>query len=72
MDKSDPKFDISINIDPQLNNVLKTGRADAPFLMNHKAGTDTSSIFKSAYGFTLADFNKEADAYYLKLLASTK
>jgi hypothetical protein len=52
--------------------VIKTGRADAPFLMNQKAGTDTSSIFKSAYGFSLADFNKEADAYYLKLLANNK
>jgi len=52
--------------------VLKTGRADAPFLMNQKAGTDTATIFKSAYGFSLSDFNKEADAYYLKLISGKK
>lgn len=52
--------------------VLKTGRADAPLLMNTKIGSDTASIFKSAYGFSISDFNKEADAYYLKLLAGKK
>ena len=52
--------------------VLKTGRADAPFLMNQKAGTDAATIFKSAYGFSLSDFNKEADSYYLKLISGKK
>jgi hypothetical protein len=52
--------------------VLKTGRADAPFLMNQKTGTDTATIFKSAYGFSLNDFNKEADTYYLKLISGKK
>lgn len=52
--------------------VLKTGRADAQFLMNTKIGTDTASIFESAYGFSLSDFNKEADAYYLKLISGKK
>lgn len=52
--------------------VLKTGRVDAPLLMNTKIGTDTASIFKSAYGFSLSDFNREADAYYLKLISSKK
>ena len=52
--------------------VLKTGKADAPLLMNAKIGTDTASIFKSAYGFSLSDFNKEADAYYLKLISGKK
>jgi hypothetical protein len=49
--------------------VLKTGRSDAPFIMNQIAGTDTATIFKSSYGFSLSDFNKEADAYYLKLIS---
>lgn len=51
---------------------LKAGRVDALFLMNTKTGTDTAQIFQEAYGFSLAEFNKEADAYYSKLLASLK
>lgn len=51
---------------------LKVGKIDALLQMNKTVGTDTAKIFKDAYGFSLADFNKEADSYYAKLLASLK
>lgn len=51
---------------------LKVGKIDALFLMNKATGTDTAQIFKDAYGFSLVDFNKEADAYYAKLLGILK
>jgi hypothetical protein len=50
--------------------VLKTGNPNAIFAMAKTNGTDTASIFKSTYGFTLADFAKEADAYFAKVVAA--
>jgi hypothetical protein len=52
--------------------VIKTGRADGIYDMERTIGTDTASIFKKAYGFSLASFCAEVDAYFAQITANLK
>lgn len=52
--------------------VIKTGRIDSIFAMGKAAGSDTATIFKNAFGFSLADFTTEADKYVASVVASVK
>ena len=52
--------------------VLKFGSADAIYKMEKTQGADAASIFKKAYGISLSDFSKEADAYFENLISHVK
>jgi hypothetical protein len=52
--------------------VSKTGRAESIFDMERTIGTNTASIFKKAYGFSLESFCKEVDAYFAQITANQK
>lgn len=52
--------------------VSKTGRVESIFDMEKTIGTETASIFKKSYGFTLESFCKEVDAYFAQLTSNQK
>jgi hypothetical protein len=52
--------------------ILKVGSPDALFMMHKTSGVDSASIFKKAYGFSLAEFEKEADEYFARVTAAKK
>lgn len=52
--------------------VSKTGRVESIFDMERTIGTDTASIFKKTYGFSLESFCKEVDAYFVQITANQK
>jgi len=52
--------------------ILKVGSPDALFMMYKTSGTNSAAIFKKAYGFSLAEFEKEADEYFLRVTAAKK
>jgi hypothetical protein len=47
--------------------VIKVGSPDALFMMQRTPGNDSASIFKKAFGFSLSEFEKEADDYFLRV-----
>jgi hypothetical protein len=50
--------------------VLKVGSPDALFMMQRTSGVDSASIFKKAFGFSLSEFEKEADDYFSLVTAA--
>lgn len=52
--------------------VLKVGKPEALFMMQKTSGADTASIFEKTFGFSLSEFEKEADEYFLRVTAGKK
>lgn len=49
---------------------LKYGSIKSLFLFSSANGNNAETIFKNAYGFNLSDFEKEADAYFEKVMST--